>query len=900
MTDRLKKHLLNRLKNPERQTRPVQIIHHYFPKPEGEIDDYLDRAAALGMGGFCVNMDDPERGYLCDDSVVWESLALFIDKAFERDLQIWIYDEKAYPSGAAKDLVLKALPDAQVKGLVCGRMDSHGGEGQWERSARYAAAYPVENGILLKSEAVVLPCDDGVIRWDLPAGEWRILTFETREIRYLTENKVPYVDLMRADVAEKFIEVTHDRYLEHLGEERIRKITAFFTDEPGLPVHGCSSYFDETEAVCAWTEEMDLFLPGFGENYADLFYDTDGDFAGSRRQWWQTAARLFGENYFGKIAAWCDAHGTRMTGHLYGEETLSMQIGLNGDLFGLMRYMQMPGVDRLYCDEPRDVTAEKTASSAAHLNGRSMVMSENSFHLENNWWKTPEKATHENRLNSAYYQAQLGVTHAASYFPCPDENRADYEIKAARAGLFASCGTHKTDVLVLIPMTAAYERFAVPDHKYWNVGPCTVAPYQGERIRELESAYGEVLERLEDGHFDFDLIDEAGLAGCRTENGRIFTGYEDFSALVVFDAGTISPETAAKMAELLACGGHITFVGVGNGTGWAAELLREYPVGVNFTHPGGITETISASPVLKMTGDTDGVRVRKAVDRGLALYFIHNRAAYEKCVTVEASGSFTAVSMAMEVTEIASDGAFDLILPQKDAVMLIGRNETESFSTRRNDMKVLFIGNSFTFVNDLPAMLEALSGGEITYGKVLRGGAYLKWYADEAHELGVQVREKAKEAWDAVILQDQSFNPAKDPEDCGNQTKILAELFPGTPVFMYQTWAYRDGSEKLAKTGLTYDQMKEKLYDAYEAAAQAVNGKRVPVGFGFAEVKKNAPHVDLYTEDDYHPSPAGTYLAACLFYEALTGKDCMALPGIDALDEETVKILKTAAKAVVA
>ena len=48
-----------------------------------------------------------------------------------------------------------------------------------------------------------------------------------------------------------------------------------------------------------------------------------------------------------------------MTGHLYGEETLSMQIGLNADLFGLMRYMQMPGVDRLYCDDPRDVTAEK-------------------------------------------------------------------------------------------------------------------------------------------------------------------------------------------------------------------------------------------------------------------------------------------------------------------------------------------------------------------------------------------------------------------------------------------------------------------------------------------------------------------------------------------------------------
>ena len=217
-------------------------------------------------------------------------------------------------------------------------------------------------------------------------------------------------------------------------------------------------------------------------------------------------------------------------------------------------------------------------------------------------------------------------------------------------------------------------------------------------------------------------------------------------------------------------------------------------------------------------------------------------------------------------------------------------------------MKILFIGNSYTYYNDMPeacfkkAAEEA--GYDVSVTAVTKGGAYLFQYADPEHELGVQVREKAKETWDAVILQDQSFNPARDKDDCVNQTKILAALFPKTPVFMYQTWAYRDGSDKLKNTGLTYDEMKEKLYDAYNAAAVAVNGRRVPVGFGFAEVKRTAPVIDLYTEDSYHPSPAGTYLAACLFYMALTGKSCDALPGIEVLAEETVKILKTAAKAV--
>jgi len=210
-------------------------------------------------------------------------------------------------------------------------------------------------------------------------------------------------------------------------------------------------------------------------------------------------------------------------------------------------------------------------------------------------------------------------------------------------------------------------------------------------------------------------------------------------------------------------------------------------------------------------------------------------------------------------------------------------------------MKVLFLGNSFTYYNDLPAMLEKLSGGEITCGKVYISSAYLNWFTDESRELCAQVREKSTEKWDALILQEQSLHPLLDPEDFRKQAVTLSELFPGTPVFMYQTWAYRDGSGKLADTGLTYDEMKEKLRDAYEAVTQAVGGIRVPVGYGFAEARRIAPHVDLYKEDDYHPSPAGTYIAACLFYMALTGKDCAALPGIDTLDIETVKLLKKAA-----
>ncbi|MBR5445586.1 MAG: hypothetical protein IKV57_05665, partial [Clostridia bacterium] len=407
--------LKNTLPCPDNTYRPLQIVHCYYPKTEAEVKTYLDAAVANGLGGFVVNVDCvPPRmegesdadyklrrldGYLGEGTpetdAAWDALKAFIDACFARGLKVWLYDELAYPSGAAGNKVLKDHPEDQVKGVVCTAAVVDGGTGSIDgdlaalaSAGAYtppadistipaytlvsAGAYPLdENGVMLTGSVLPVTEKDGRLYYDLPEGkQYRICAIYIRPIAFLTENKVPVPDLMRADVVDRYIDVTHDAYRRHLGEETIAKITAVFTDEPGLPTHGCSSYFYEKDAIAAWTEEMEVLLPGIRERYVDLFFVTDRDYASLRRAYWKTAAELYARNYFGRIAAWCEKYGTRMTGHLYGEETLSMQIGLNADLFGLMRYMQMPGVDRLYCVEPRDVTAEKTASSAAHLYGR--------------------------------------------------------------------------------------------------------------------------------------------------------------------------------------------------------------------------------------------------------------------------------------------------------------------------------------------------------------------------------------------------------------------------------------------------------------------------------------------------------------------------------------------------
>ena len=677
----------------------MQIVHCYYPKTPEQTEAYLNTAIENGIGGFVVNVDcvparlDGESdedyklrrldGYLGkgtpETDAAWVALKAFVDACFAKGLKVWIYDELAYPSGAAGNKVLKEHPEDQIKGLVCAAAVVDGGSGcvDGETGALVSAgAYPLdENGVMLTGQVLPVTEQDGKLYYDLPAGKkYRICGIYIRPIAFLTENKVPVADLMRADVVDRYIDVTHDAYRRHLGEETIAKITAFFTDEPGLPTHGCSSYFYEKNAVAAWTEEIEILLPGIRERYADLFFVTDRDYDALRREYWQTAAELYAKNYFGRIAAWCEKYGTRMTGHLYGEETLSMQIGLNADLFGLMRYMQMPGVDRLYCVEPRDVTAEKTASSAAHLYGREFTMSENSFHLENNWWKTPEVATSENRMNSMFYQIQLGISHCASYFPNPgqpDADRKAYEDASARAALFCGTGVHKTDILVLIPMGAAYERFMPPDHKYWNVGPCIVAPYQDKSVQVLEEAYGEVLLQLEDSRYDFDLIDDTGLLECSVSDGKFCTPSESFSHLVLFDSGAYPAEVLAKVEAFLSCGGTATAVKTDLPCAGLAVLAEKYPTALRYADWQEIAMAVQAAPVLDLAEACPNVRVKRTETADAVLWFVHNRG--EECaVTVREAGEITVFDPADGIgTAVVSDGEFRLTLPGKSARMLV-------------------------------------------------------------------------------------------------------------------------------------------------------------------------------------------------------------------------------------
>ena len=106
---------------------------------------------------------------------------------------------------------------------------------------------------------------------------------------------------------------------------------------------------------------------------------------------------------------------------------------------------------------------------------------------------------------------------------------------------------------------------------------------------------------------------------------------------------------------------------------------------------------------------------------------------------------------------------------------------------------------------------------------------------------------------------------------------IISQI--GAKVILYQTWAYEDGSEKLASTGMTYEEMSEKLKTAYDAAAEATGAIVAPVGEFFSQITRSDHITHLINRNDnYHPSTSGSYLAACLLFKLITGKTTIGLP----------------------
>ena len=204
-------------------------------------------------------------------------------------------------------------------------------------------------------------------------------------------------------------------------------------------------------------------------------------------------------------------------------------------------------------------------------------------------------------------------------------------------------------------------------------------------------------------------------------------------------------------------------------------------------------------------------------------------------------------------------------------------------------LSILFVGNSYTSVNNLPGRVEALLLGQrppvdATTAAETVGGAFLAVHA-EAEKLP---RALTAGPFDYVVLQAQSLEPLAWPEwfePAAEEVSALVEA-AGAEVLYYATWARAAGDTVYDEpwSGGSPEAMSRGLEDAYRRAAQVTGGVVVPVGRAFTLAGAQAPDLGLYAADGSHPSPAGTYLAACVFATVLLSHapDAVGMPpGLD-------------------
>jgi len=238
------------------------------------------------------------------------------------------------------------------------------------------------------------------------------------------------------------------------------------------------------------------------------------------------------------------------------------------------------------------------------------------------------------------------------------------------------------------------------------------------------------------------------------------------------------------------------------------------------------------------------------------------------------------------------------------AVLLFG-----NFTYSQLSKNVLFLGNSYTGVNNLPQLtadLAVSAGDNLSFDSNTPGG-----YTFSGHSTNATSLQKIQAGnWDFVVLQEQSQLPSfpigQVQTACFPYATILDSIIREynscAETMFYMTWGRETGDAQNCASWppvCTYNGMDSLLRLRYEQMAIDNQAILSPVGALWHYIRQNNPLLQLYASDGSHPNAAGSYAAACSFYSTIFRKDPTLITdnyGLSATDALTIR---NAAKIVV-
>lgn len=314
-----------------------------------------------------------------------------IEKAQEIGLQVWVYDEYNWPSGTAGQTIMRDKPELTNRYLELVEDNIPGQyftfmEGTDSRYHDLEQSEPVYACAILQKDLEegnpnfinLMPSlsFDKVISWEAPPGPWKLFFFIERQASW-------YADVLNEETTREFLARTHERYKACVGAENFgEKVRGFYTDEPAM------HYFEifKNNNTLPWSAQMlEIFRERKGYDLKPLlpllYYSIGPRTEQLRYDYFSALSDQYEEAYYQQISDWCHENGTDFTGHLLCEESIRLHARTGGNLFHMLRHMDMTGVDHLYPrvgtrQMPSEHVALKIASSAAHQNGSTRLLCE--------------------------------------------------------------------------------------------------------------------------------------------------------------------------------------------------------------------------------------------------------------------------------------------------------------------------------------------------------------------------------------------------------------------------------------------------------------------------------------------------------------------------------------------
>jgi hypothetical protein len=195
-----------------------------------------------------------------------------------------------------------------------------------------------------------------------------------------------------------------------------------------------------------------------------------------------------------------------------------------------------------------------------------------------------------------------------------------------------------------------------------------------------------------------------------------------------------------------------------------------------------------------------------------------------------------------------------------------------SLANAAQPLRVLFIGNSYTYFNNCPEIFAELAtaaapGRQIEVGRVALPGQTLLALWERSNSRDVLHGSK----WDYVVLQDQSQlgDSLRDGKFVVNAPWLLhwgVRMFDaeikrqGGRTVLFLTWARKAEPDQQGD-----------LNSGYDSIARELGAMLAPVGPAWQKVRADYPNLELYASDGSHPSPSGSYLAATVLVNSILG-----------------------------